>query len=145
MIAKRYTFSKSSAIIPTGEIMKQFQRLIILFLVIPTVSCLTLASAAYKDRSVKTGDPSTATYDGSMYRLSVECNQPNALIFLNGSLYGQTDANGYFSIKLRSGAYDMKIAKENHRPYSRNIRLDRDRMIRFGMQKTVGNGNGESK
>lgn len=125
--------------------MKLFQHLIIVSFVISAVSCLSLAGAAYKDSSVNPRDPSAATYDGSMYRLSVECNQPNALIFLNGALYGQTDANGYFSIKLRSGAYDMKAAKEHLTPYERNIRLDRDRMIRFRMQKPTDNRNGKSK
>lgn len=111
--------------------MKAIQRLSIFLFLIPLCSCLTLASAAYKDRSVDSHDPSTATYDGSMYRLSIECNQPKAMIFFNGALYGQTDATGYFSIKLRSGAYNMKVTKKEYPPYTRNIRLDRDRMIRF--------------
>ena len=127
---------------PTGEKMKLIYRTVILLFILPVFSCLTLASTAYRDRSVASGNPSSATYDGSMYRLSLECNQTKALVFLNGALYGQTDSAGYFTIKLRSGAYDVKVVKDGFQTYSRNIRLDRDRMIRFLMQNTTGNGNG---
>lgn len=125
---------------PTGEKMSFPNKVIIFLFLLPMMSCLTLASAAYKDRAVVAGNPASATYDGSMYRLSLECNQPNALVFLNGALYGQTDAKGYFTIKLRSDAYDVKVVKDSYRTYSRNIRLDRDRMIRFRMQNPAENG-----
>ena len=128
---------------PTGEKMKLIYKTVILLFILPVFSCLTLASTAYRDRSVASGNPSSATYDGSMYRLSLECNQTKALVFLNGALYGQTDSAGYFTI--RSGAYDMKVVKDGFQTYSRNIRLDRDRMIRFLMQNTTGIGSGGSK
>ena len=98
------------------------------------VSCITVASDAYKDSSVHHGSPASGSYDGSMYKLTVECNHPETMIFFNGLLYGQTDMNGRFSLKLRSAAYDFKAVKKGFEPYTGNLRLDRDRVIRFSLK-----------
>lgn len=109
-------------------------RKLLLFLYLMSVaSCITLASDAYKDSSVHAASPASGSYDGLMYKLTVECNRPETLIFLNGVLYGQTDADGRFSLKLRSAAYDFKAFKKGFAPYTGNLRLDRDRVIRFSL------------